>query len=111
MRKLILSLKIIIILIIIHLSCFSSVFSQDPFIITNNTLKIIPTRHLSFLEGYDETVTFDKLENSKGFDDVAGMDELKEMINSEIIIPLTQNDIYEKLPDVLNKFRPYENKY
>ena len=65
MRKLTLSLKIIIILIIIHLSCFSSVFSQDPFIITNNTLKIIPTKHLSFLEGYDETVTFDKLENSK----------------------------------------------
>ena len=65
MHKFILSVKFIIIFCIFHLSCFSSVFSQDPFIVKSNTLKIIPTKHLTFLEGYDESVSYQKLENSK----------------------------------------------
>ena len=58
MHKFIISVKFIIIFCIIHLSCLSSVFSQDPFIVKSNTLKIIPTKHLSFLGGYDESVSY-----------------------------------------------------
>ena len=34
--------------------------------------------------------------NKNGFEDVAGMEELKEMFNSEIILPLKERETYEK---------------
>ena len=39
--------------------------SQESFIITSELLEIIPNEHLSFLEGFDETASFDTLENVK----------------------------------------------
>ena len=35
--------------------------SQESFIITSELLEIIPNEHLSFLEGFDETASFDTL--------------------------------------------------
>ena len=41
----------------------SKSFSQEPYIITSESLEIIPNKHLSFLEGFDETVSFEVLES------------------------------------------------
>ena len=41
----------------------SKSYSQTSFVITSESLEIIPNKHLSFLEGFDETVSFDTLEN------------------------------------------------
>ena len=43
----------------------SKSYSQEPFIITSESLEIIPNKHLSFLEEFDENVSFETLENSE----------------------------------------------
>ena len=68
MYNLIIFLKYILVFCIIKLSFFSIVFSQVPFLVESKNLKIIPLEYLSFLEGYDETTSFDKLEDSKWTD-------------------------------------------
>ena len=45
-------------LIIILFFISSKSHSQEPFIITSESLEIIPNKHLSFLEGFDENVSF-----------------------------------------------------
>ena len=51
-------------LIIILFLITSKSHSQEPFIITSESLEIIPNKHLSFLEGFDENITFEDLENA-----------------------------------------------
>ena len=51
-------------LIIILFFISSKSHSQEPFIITSESLEIIPNKHLSFLEGFDENITFEDLENA-----------------------------------------------
>ena len=53
--------RFILYLIIIFLISSKS-YSQEPFIVTSESLEIIPNKHLSFLEGFDETVSFEDLE-------------------------------------------------
>ena len=58
--------KFTLYLIIILFFISSKSHSQEPFIITSESLEIIPNKHLSFLEGFDETISFDsqnELEN------------------------------------------------
>ena len=43
----------------------SKSYSQEPYVITSESLEIIPNKHLSFLEGFDETVSFETLENAE----------------------------------------------
>ena len=43
----------------------STAFSNQPFIINSDNLKIIPYKHFEFLEGFDESVSFSTLENQK----------------------------------------------
>ena len=57
--------KFTLYLIIILFFISSKSHSQEPFIITSESLEIIPNKHLSFLEGFDETVSFDTLENAE----------------------------------------------
>ena len=57
--------KFTLYLIIILFFISSKSHSQEPFIITSESLEIIPNKHLSFLEGFDETISFDTLENAK----------------------------------------------
>ena len=57
--------KFTLYLIIILFFISSKSYSQEPFIITSESLEIIPNKHLSFLEGFDETISFDTLENAK----------------------------------------------
>ena len=52
-------------LIIILFLITSKSYSQEPFIITSESLEIIPNKHLSFLEEFDENVSFETLENSE----------------------------------------------
>ena len=42
--------------------------SQEPYVITSESLEIIPNKHLSFLEGFDETVSFEILESAEWSD-------------------------------------------
>ena len=44
-------------LIILIFLISSKSHSQEPFIITSEALEIIPNKHLSFLEDFDETVS------------------------------------------------------
>ena len=60
--------KFTLYLIIILFFISSKSHSQEPFIITSESLEIIPNKHLSFLEGFDETISFDTLENAKWSD-------------------------------------------
>ena len=46
----------------------SKSFSQEPYVITSESLEIIPNKHLSFLEGFDETVSFETLESAEWSD-------------------------------------------
>ena len=57
-------LKFIPYLIIFVFLISSKSYSQEPFIITSESLEIIPNKHLSFLEGFDENITFENLENA-----------------------------------------------
>ena len=52
-------------LIIIVFLISSKSYSQEPFVVTSESLEIIPNKHLSFLEGFDETISFDTLENAE----------------------------------------------
>ena len=54
--------RFILYLIIIVFLISSKGYSQEPFIVTSESLEIIPNKHLSFLEGFDETVSFEDLE-------------------------------------------------
>ena len=56
--------KFTIYLIITVFLISSKSYSQEPFIITSESLEIIPNKHLSFLEGFDENITFEDLENA-----------------------------------------------
>ena len=58
-------LRFILYLIIMLFFISSKSHSQESFIITSELLEIIPNEHLSFLEGFDETASFDTLENVK----------------------------------------------
>ena len=44
--------------------------SQEPYIITSESLKIIPNEHLRFLEGFDESVSFENLEKARWSEDI-----------------------------------------
>ena len=57
--------RFILYLIIMLFFISSKSHSQESFIITSELLEIIPNEHLSFLEGFDETASFDTLENVK----------------------------------------------
>ena len=57
--------KFILYLIMIVFLVSSKSYSQEPFIITSEALEIIPNKHLGFLEDFDETVSFDTLENTE----------------------------------------------
>ena len=59
-------LKFYLIFIVIFFQYFiSTAFSNQPFIINSDNLKIIPYKHFEFLEGFDESVSFSTLENQK----------------------------------------------
>ena len=58
------SSRITLFLIILIFLISSKSHSQEPFIITSETLEIIPNKHLSFLEDFDETVSFETLEKA-----------------------------------------------
>ena len=49
--------------LVLTLLISSKSYSQESFVITSELLEIIPNEHLSFLEGFDETASFDTLEN------------------------------------------------
>ena len=55
--------RFILYLVIILFFISSKSHSQESFVITSELLEIIPNEHLSFLEGFDETASFDTLEN------------------------------------------------
>ena len=42
--------------------------SQEPYVITSESLEIIPNKYLSFLEGFDENVSFEILESAEWSD-------------------------------------------
>lgn len=46
----------------------SKSYSQEPYLITSESLEIIPNEHLRFLEGFDEAVSFKILESAEWFD-------------------------------------------
>ena len=46
----------------------SKLHSQEPYVITSESLEIIPNEHLRFLEGFDETVSFEILESAEWSD-------------------------------------------
>jgi len=46
----------------------SKLHSQEPYVIMSESLEIIPNKHLSFLEGFDETVSFEDLERAEWSD-------------------------------------------
>ena len=54
--------RFILNLIIIVFLISSKSYSREPFIVTSESLEIIPNEHLSFLEGFDENVSFEDLE-------------------------------------------------
>ena len=58
------SSRITLFLIILIFLISSKSHSQEPFIITSEALEIIPNKHLKFLEGFDETVSFETLEKA-----------------------------------------------
>ncbi len=57
------SLRIILYLIILIFFISSTSHSQEPFLIKSESLEIIPNKHLRFLEGFDENVSFETLES------------------------------------------------
>ena len=59
------SSRITLFLIILIFLISSKSYSQEPFIIISEALEIIPNKHLSFLEDFDETVSFDTLEDAE----------------------------------------------
>ena len=62
------SSRITLFLIILIFLISSKSHSQEPFIITSESLEIIPNEHLRFLEGFDETVSFETLESAEWSD-------------------------------------------
>jgi hypothetical protein len=52
-------------LIVLTLFISSKSYSQEPFIISSESLEIIPNNYLSFLEGFDESVSFENLEKAR----------------------------------------------
>ena len=49
--------RFILYLIILVFLISSKSYSREPFIVTSESLEIIPNEHLSFLEGFDEFVS------------------------------------------------------
>ena len=64
MKKFKFTLYLLIFLFLIS----SKLHSQEPYVITSESLEIIPNKHLSFLEGFDETVSFETLESAEWSD-------------------------------------------
>ena len=64
MKKFKFTLYLLIFLFLIS----SKLYSQEPYIITSESLEIIPNEHLRFLEGFDETVSFETLESAEWSD-------------------------------------------
>jgi len=64
MKKFKFTLYLLIFLFLIS----SKLHSQEPYEITSESLEIIPNKHLSFLEGFDETVSFETLESAEWSD-------------------------------------------
>ena len=64
MKKFKFTLYLLIFLFLIS----SKLHSQEPYVITSESLEIIPNKHLSFLEGFDETVSFGDLERAEWSD-------------------------------------------
>ena len=52
-------------LIFLTLFISSKSYSQEPFIISSESLDTIPSNYLNFLEGFDESVSFENLEKAK----------------------------------------------
>ena len=60
------SSRITLYLIILIFLISSKSHSHEPFLITSELLEIIPNKHLSFLEGFDENVSFETLKVQNG---------------------------------------------
>ncbi len=58
-------LRITLYLIILIFFISSKSHSQEPFLITSESLEIIPNKHLKFLEGFDENISFETLESAE----------------------------------------------
>ena len=52
-------------LIVLTLFISSKSYSKEPFIISSESLETIPNNYLSFLEGFNESVSFESLESAK----------------------------------------------
>ena len=52
-------------LIVLTLFISSKSYSKEPFIISSESLETIPNNYLSFLEGFNESVSFENLERAK----------------------------------------------
>ena len=52
-------------ILFIVLFCIETTTAQEPFIISSESLEIIPPKHLNFLEGFDHDVPLETLENAE----------------------------------------------
>jgi len=52
-------------MLFIVLFCIETATAQEPFILSSESLERIPPKHLNFLEGFDQDVTLETLENAK----------------------------------------------